>query len=121
VGKTAFVERLLDADMGTAVCVRAHRDARLARARATKPQRDKELRRYREAGALAAAVYRFPEPLDGGVQARTLGRMSMVVMRCAAVRGERPGQCPALLAPGAPIRARDGAGTGASRSPSGRS
>lgn len=61
-GKTTFVERLLDAEAGFAICVRAERDSKLRKERESAPKTHAELRRYREAGASAAALYRFPEP-----------------------------------------------------------
>lgn len=57
-----FVERLLDAEVAFAICVRAERDAKLRKERESAPKTHAELRRYREAGASDAALYRFPEP-----------------------------------------------------------
>lgn len=61
-GKTRFIERLLAADIGSAICVRGRQDPTVRRVRESEPTRDKELRRYHEAGALAAALYRFAAP-----------------------------------------------------------
>lgn len=61
-GKTTFVERLLDAEVAFAICVRSERDAKLRRARESAPKNHSELQRYREAGASAVALYQFSEP-----------------------------------------------------------
>jgi len=61
-GRTTFVERLLDAEVAFAICVRAQRDARLRKDHESAPKAHAELRRYREAGASAVALYRFAEP-----------------------------------------------------------
>jgi len=52
-GKTTFIERLLEAQVALAICVRA--------AQASSPKNHAELRRYREAGASRVALYRFAE------------------------------------------------------------
>ncbi len=61
-GKTTFVERLLDAEVAFAICVRAERDGRLRKEQESAPRRHPELRRYRDAGASAVALYRFAKP-----------------------------------------------------------
>lgn len=61
-GKTTFVERLLDAEVAFAICVRSEQDAKLRNARESLPKNHSELQRYREAGASAVARYQFPEP-----------------------------------------------------------
>ena len=61
-GKTTFIERLLDAEVAFAICVRSERDAKLRRARESAPKNHSDLQRYREAGAGAVALYQFPEP-----------------------------------------------------------
>jgi hypothetical protein len=61
-GKTTFIERLLRADIGCAICLRARLEPALRQPRSTEPKRDGELRRYRNASAVAAGLYRFPEP-----------------------------------------------------------
>jgi hypothetical protein len=61
-GKTAFVETLLQAHVALAISVRAERDPKLRTERESAPKAHAELRRYREAGASAAALYRFAEP-----------------------------------------------------------
>jgi len=61
-GRTTFVERLLDEEVAFASCVRAEHDARLRKDHASAPKPHAELRRYREAGASAVALYRFAEP-----------------------------------------------------------
>lgn len=55
-----FVERMLDAEVALAICIRAEHDAKLRRAQESAPTADSELRRYRKAGAAAVARYRFP-------------------------------------------------------------
>lgn len=61
-GKTTFIERLLDAEIGFAICVRAERVAKLRKEQESAPMTHAELRRYRAAGASAVALYRFAEP-----------------------------------------------------------
>jgi hypothetical protein len=61
-GKTTFIERLFEAEVAFATCVRGERDAKLRKAREAAPKANAELRRYREAGASAVALYRFAEP-----------------------------------------------------------
>jgi hypothetical protein len=61
-GKTTFIERLLDAEVAFAICVRAERDPKLRKEQESAPKAHAELRRYREAGASAVALYRFAEP-----------------------------------------------------------
>lgn len=60
-GKTMFIERLLSAGLGLAVCLRAERDPQARTEAATAPAHDAELRRYARAGAAAVARYRFAE------------------------------------------------------------
>ena len=60
-GKTAFVETLLEALDVWVLAARCVRDDSLQRPRESAPKADPELRRYRGAGAQAAAVFRFPE------------------------------------------------------------
>lgn len=61
-GKTTFIERLLDAEVAFAVCVRCDRDTKLRTEQVSAPKNHAELRRYRKAGAAAVALYRFAEP-----------------------------------------------------------
>lgn len=61
-GKTTFLERLFDAEVAFAICVRAERVAKLRKEQESAPMTHAELRRYREAGASAVALYRFAEP-----------------------------------------------------------
>jgi hypothetical protein len=61
-GKTTFIERLLDARIALAICVRTERDAALQREQASAPKSHAELGRYRKAGASRVALYRFPTP-----------------------------------------------------------
>jgi len=60
-GKTTFIERLLGAEVAFAICVRAERDEKLRREQESAPRSHAELRRYRDAGASAVALYRFAE------------------------------------------------------------
>lgn len=60
-GKTTLIERLLRADLALAICVRAERDAKLRKEHEAAPRAHPELRRYRDAGATAVALYAFPE------------------------------------------------------------
>lgn len=60
VGKTTFVERLLEAELGLALAVRTEKDAKLKACRESAPKGHAELRRYRAAGALEASLWRFP-------------------------------------------------------------
>jgi hypothetical protein len=61
-GKTTFVERLLNAEVAFAICVRAEQDPKLRKEQESAPKSHAELRRYREAGASAVSLYRFAEP-----------------------------------------------------------
>ena len=61
-GKTTFIERLLDAEVALTLCIRAQRDPKLRQEQASAPKTHAELRRYREAGASAVALYRFATP-----------------------------------------------------------
>ena len=58
-GKTAFVEALLRSLGDEVICVRAVADSTLRSPRETRPKSHPELRRYRQAGASAVALYRF--------------------------------------------------------------
>ena len=60
-GKTAFIEALLVADLGIVGCMRCRKDPSLSKERETVSRRDPELRRYAEAGASRAALFRFPQ------------------------------------------------------------
>lgn len=60
-GKTAFVETVLaHSDANMIMAVRCRRDDSLSEPREGRPRTDPELRRYRAAGACAAAQYSFP-------------------------------------------------------------
>lgn len=61
-GKTTFIERLLGADHGLAICVRGKRDPTVHKARESTAKANPELRRYRAAGAAEAVLYRFATP-----------------------------------------------------------
>jgi len=61
-GKTTFIERLLDAEVAFAICVRAEHNPTLRNEQESAPKSHAELRRYREAGASAVALYRFAAP-----------------------------------------------------------
>jgi molybdopterin-guanine dinucleotide biosynthesis protein len=58
-GKTAFIEALLRSLGDDVICVRAVADDSLRSPRETRPQSHPELRRYRQKGASAVALYRF--------------------------------------------------------------
>jgi len=60
VGKTTFVERLLHATDQEILAARCHRDDSLRHLQAASPMTNRELRRYREAGAIGAAMLAFP-------------------------------------------------------------
>jgi hypothetical protein len=59
-GKTTFVERLLEAKIALALCVRAEREENLPKALESAPTAHAELCRFRAAGASDVALYRFP-------------------------------------------------------------
>ncbi len=61
-GKTTFIEQLLEARFALAIAVRSDRDPALREAQESAPKSHAELRRYQEAGAVAAALYRFAAP-----------------------------------------------------------
>jgi hypothetical protein len=62
VGKTTFIEALLHAEAAFATCVRGEHSPNLRGSRESASRRQPEVRRYLEAGAAAAAHYRFGEP-----------------------------------------------------------
>ena len=62
VGKTTLIERLLESEVAFATCIRTERDPGLRHEEESAPKRHPELRRYREKGAAAVALYRFPRP-----------------------------------------------------------
>ena len=59
-GKTRFLEHLLGGMEESILCIRGRKDDSIRRPEETEPQDHPELRRYREAGATGAALYRFP-------------------------------------------------------------
>ena len=59
-GKSTFVERLLHKTDHSVVVARCRRDDARRHPREACPKTDLELRRYRKAGASAAAVFTFP-------------------------------------------------------------
>ena len=59
-GKTKLIEQVLRAFDGMVLAARCVRDDSLRRSREAAPKRHPELRRYREAGAIEAAVFTFP-------------------------------------------------------------
>ena len=86
-GKTTFIEALLRAGVGPAICLRAERDPKLRKERESSPKKDGELRRYREAGASDVAVYRFPEPsTDAFFMTAVMQNYSTAVL----IEGDRP-------------------------------
>jgi hypothetical protein len=60
-GKTTFIERLLDAQVAFAISVRAQRNVKLRKERESARRNHAELRRYRDAGASAVALYCFAQ------------------------------------------------------------
>ena len=66
VGKTALIERLLERKLAFATCVRGERATKLRHEQESAPKGHPELRRYREKGATAVALYRFPRPDSEG-------------------------------------------------------
>lgn len=64
VGKTTFIEALLQADVAFANCVRGDQAPNLPGNRESASKRQPKVRRSLEAGATAEAHYRFVEP-DG--------------------------------------------------------
>lgn len=58
--KTTLIEWLLEKRLAFATCIRGERVAGLRREEESGPRRHPELRRYRELGASAVALYRFP-------------------------------------------------------------
>lgn len=65
-GKTTLVEAILGVFDGPAITVRCRRDDDLDESVESAPARDAELRRYREAGASAAARFEFPAEQEDG-------------------------------------------------------
>jgi hypothetical protein len=63
-GKTAFIEAMLTASDGLVIAARCVRDDTLRQFRETAPASHPELRRYREAGAIGAALLTFPGDAD---------------------------------------------------------
>lgn len=59
-GKTTLIESLLRSYDGLVLVARCVRDDSLRSSRETAPRRHPEMRRYREAGASGAALFRFP-------------------------------------------------------------
>lgn len=66
VGKTTLVEVLLRGLNVPSICVRTERDGALPFPQGSVPKDHPELSRYADAGALGAALYRFPGDQDGG-------------------------------------------------------
>jgi hypothetical protein len=63
-GKTAFVEAMLESSDTPVIAARCRREDTLTQPRESSPRTHPELRRYRQAGASSAALFRFPG--DGG-------------------------------------------------------
>ena len=80
VGKTTFIERLLETGVGRATCIRATRASGVPRA-------NDELGRYRSAGAGPVAHYRFAEPdIDAFFGSDVIRNYSEVVL----IEGDTP-------------------------------
>jgi len=63
-GKTAFIEAMLTGSDALVIAARCVRDDTLRQFRETTPGSHPELRRYREAGAIGAALLTFPGDAD---------------------------------------------------------
>jgi hypothetical protein len=63
-GKTAFIEAMLPGSDALVIAARCVRDDTLSQFRETTPGSHPELRRYREAGAIGAALLTFPRDAD---------------------------------------------------------
>lgn len=61
-GKTTLIERLLEARVAFAACVRAVRDRKAREPQESAPEDHDELGRYRRSGARTVALYRFRDP-----------------------------------------------------------
>ncbi len=86
-GKTTFVERLLESEIGLALGVRAEMDPTLKASRESAPRGHDELRRYRAAGADGAALWRFPRrDVDAFFTTRFMDEFSEIVY----VEGDDP-------------------------------
>ncbi len=59
VGKTAFIERLIEAKLATTACIRAERAPQGRLAFVSQTKHDAELKRYRRAGSSTVGSYRF--------------------------------------------------------------
>lgn len=93
VGKTTFIERLLEAGVGRATCIRATRASGVPRA-------TDELGRYRGAGAGSVAHYPFAEPdLDAFFGSDVIQDYSEVVF----IEGDPPIDCVDLTVFVAPV------------------
>jgi molybdopterin-guanine dinucleotide biosynthesis protein len=88
-GKTTFIERLLEARVAHAICVRAVQDPKLRREgeRESAPKEHIELRRYRKSGAGAVALYRFREP---SVEAFFMTVFMQDYSQAVFIEGDRP-------------------------------
>lgn len=86
-GKTTFIERLLEAEVAFAICIRGERESKLRKEQESNPRSHAELRRYRKAGAAAVALYRF------GVQdtdAFFVGSVMQNYSEAAIIEGDYP-------------------------------
>jgi hypothetical protein len=91
-GKTTFIERLLDAQVAYAICVRTLQDPKLRKGdeQESAPKEHIELRRYRKSGAGAVALYRFGEPsVEAFFTTAFMENYSQVVF----IEGNRPIDC----------------------------
>jgi len=88
-GKTSFVEHLLHGIDQEVLAARCRRDASRRQPREASPMTDRELRRYREAGAVGAAMFTFPADgvvTDDFYMTRLMGEDSQAVV----VEGDSP-------------------------------
>ena len=88
-GKTAFVEALLAGGRTLVLVARCRRDDTLGQAQETAPRSHPELRRYRQAGAIGAALYDFPGrnlPFDDFFMTNLMEHYSQAVL----LEGDNP-------------------------------
>lgn len=87
-GKTTFVERLLHGTDQGFLAARCHRDDSLRHPQEASPMTNRELRRYREAGAIGAAMFTFPADVvpDDFFMTRLMQEYSQAVV----IEGDSP-------------------------------
>jgi hypothetical protein len=88
-GKTTLVERFLHSTDDSVVVARCRRDDTRRHPREASPKTDPEMRRYRQAGASAAAVFTFP-PGDHAAEDFFTSRLMEEWSRAVVVEGDIP-------------------------------